>query len=347
MTMRPSKNHSSPLPRDIADKAAEWLLEKREGFAPGRAEQFRTWCEADPRHALAVAKTERALALLGELPELKQPISDRFGEEKEEAAPLPHRRRLWWLGAGLTAAAAALILGAVAWWQKAAAPIAEVNFVSNADHPQQVVLDDGSFVDLNTHTTIRTQMLPHERRISLREGEAYFAVAPDPARPFIVEAAGVKVRAVGTAFNVRIGSERVEVLVLEGKVEITGPGAEAAGVATEKPQLGIAERAIIPRDAHAPGLVVEQASREEIHEAQGWHSFVTTISSRPLREIVELLNRRSSVRLVIADPELGDINLGGALPIRHPQTFIRLLELEGDVVAEPRGENEIVLRRRR
>src|SRR5687767_3186483 len=140
---------SRPLPREITNLAVEWLLEKQEGFAPGRAAKFHAWREADQRHALAVAKAERTLALLDELPAMKKPLSTRL-EEEAAAEMQPMRRRFWRHAAGWTAAAAAVTFATVAAlsWREQDGKAREFNYVSNADRPQQVVLDDGSFVDL-------------------------------------------------------------------------------------------------------------------------------------------------------------------------------------------------------
>jgi transmembrane sensor len=333
---------------DITAAAVEWLLEKQDGFTAGRRAQFQAWCEADPRHALAITKAERMAEILGELPGMKDALSDRFGDDATEERGLA-RTRLWRpVMASIAAAAAiALVVFAIRGRPAPEEKSPAVGYVSNADRPQQVVLGDGSFVDLNSHTTIRTQMLARERRVALQDGEAHFAVAHDVSRPFIVEAAGISVRAVGTAFNIRVTDQRVEVLVLEGKVEISENRAAAAGSPTEHSQLGVADRAIFSRTRSESPLRVEKADEHELLDALAWHSRVTIISSRPLREIVELFNHRNSLRLVIADSELAERNLGGSFALDQPKTFVRALELDGDVVSEPRGENEIVLRLKR
>ena len=333
-----------PLPREITNLAVEWLVEKQEGFAPGRAARFQAWCDADPRHALAVAKAELTFLLLGELPSIKDALSARLEQEAAEETRTT-RRHFWRRELTWTAAAAAVVLATVTsvWWGGRQDEVREFNYISNAARPQQVVLDDGSFVDLNAHTTIRTRMLPRERRIALQEGEAHFSVAHDASRPFIVEAAGIMVRAVGTAFTVRVREQQVEVLVSEGKVEISDPRETVA----PRPQLGVADRTVISRADAGSTPVVEKLDQRQLREALSWHSTVTTISSRPLRDIVDLFNRRNPLRLVIADPELAERNLGGSFALDQPGTFVRALELDGDVVAEPRGETEIVLRRKR
>lgn len=331
------------LPKEITNAAVEWLLEKQDGFAPGRAAQFQAWCEADPRHALAIDKAKRTFSLLGGLPSRKDELSERLeiGAKTEMNAA---RRRFWRLGWTWAAAAVVVVLASLTsvWWY-GQSQVHEYNYVSNASRPEKLVLDDGSFVDLNANTTIRTRMLPRERRIALQEGEAHFSVAHDSSRPFIVDAAGIMVRAVGTAFTVLVREQQVEVLVSEGTVEILDPRRE---VATPS-QLGVADRTIIDRGDTKATPVVEKVDEKQLREALSWHSQVTTISSRPLRDIVELFNRRNTLRIVIADPELAERNLGGSFTLDQPKAFVRALELDGDAVSELRGENEIVLRRRR
>lgn len=338
--------HQQPS-KEMIDAAVEWLLEQQEGFAAGRVVQFEAWRDADPRHALALVKAERTVKLLGGLPEMKASLAAHFEEEVIDE-PRTATRQFWRRAAMWTAVAAGLVIATALFtrWRGTDGNVPEFRYVSNAERPQKLVLEDGSFVDLNANTTIRTQMMPRERRIALQEGEAHFAVAHDAARPFIVEAAGVTVRAVGTAFNVRVREQRVEVLVTEGKVEITDARTGTAP-ASERPPVGVGERVVVSRGTASPGFQVEKADPRELREATSWHSSVTTISSRPLREIVELFNRRNALRLVIADAELAERNLGGSFALNQPGTFVRALELEGDVVAQPRGENEIVLRLKR
>lgn len=332
-----------PLTKEITTAAVEWLLEKQEGFGPGRAAMFEAWCEDDPRHALAIAKAERTIALLGELPAKEEALSERI-EFESKADGKSASRRNWRRGWTWAAAAAAVALAALTWvrWN-GHSDVIEYNYDSHAARPEQVVLDDGSFVDLNANTTIRTRMLPRERRVALQEGEAHFSVAHDASRPFIVDAAGIMVRAVGTAFTVRVREQQVEVLVSEGKVEIIDPREKVASA----PQLGVADRTVISRVHSGSTPVVEKVDERQMREALSWHSTVTTISSRPLRDVVELFNRRNTLRIVVADPELAERNLGGSFALDQPRSFVRALELDGDIFSEQRGEDEIVLRRKR
>ena len=89
-----------------------------------------------------------------------------------------------------------------------------------------VTLLDGSRVTLNTDSVLRPAFDAHERRVVLERGQAMFEVAKDSVHPFVVETAQRRFVAVGTAFDVRIDGERVQVTMLEGtvRVERSGPG---------------------------------------------------------------------------------------------------------------------------
>ena len=335
----------------IETAAAEWLCERDEGFAPGRAQAFAVWKAADPRHEAAVAETERAMELLAEIPAVRAPLAARIAEVTQPVAPVVRwggfRPPVW--AAGL---AAAFVLAAGVWWLAPERPAAAQRYVTAAARQQQIALNDGSVVNLNVSSEVSVRLTPNERRVTLASGQAHFAVAHDTARPFIVTAAGVSVRAVGTSFSVRVGEAGVEVLVTEGKVEVTrdaasapaGADAAVSGVVVP-PQLVAGQRALIAREASVANAPIERVSAEVLSAAVRWHSEVMTFSDLPLREAVVLFNRRNETQLVLVDEKLGAQKIGGTFAADQVEAFVRLLEKDGDVVAERRGAREIALRR--
>lgn len=343
-------NHSAPdfSSRDdaIDTAAAEWLCEREEGFSPGRATAFAAWRAADPRHEAAAAETERAMALIAEMPAVRGPLEERLAE-----APRGLARVVSWGGfrapvwaAGL---AAMLVLSAGLWWARTWLPPATQHYVTVAARQQQIALTDGSVVNLNVSSDVRVTLTARERRVTLAAGEAHFAVAHDTARPFIVTAGGVAVRAVGTAFSVRLAGSDVEVLVTEGKVEVTrasGGKEAAAAPAAERPRLVAGQRMSIRGDGVA-ATKVERVQPEALQAAIRWHSQMMTFSDLPLREAVAQFNRRNATQLVVADAELAERKIGGTFAADNVDAFARLLAQDGDIVAEPRGAGEIVLRR--
>ena len=341
----------NPLPQKTASTddaietaAAEWLCEREEGFATGRAQAFAAWRAADPRHEAAVAETERAMELLAEMPAVRAPLEARIAEVMQPVAPFVRwggfRPPVW--TAGL---AAALVLAAGVWWLAPERSNGPQRYVTAAARQQQIALNDGSVLNLNVSSEVSVRLTPNERRVTLASGEAHFAVAHDTARPFIVTAAGVSVRAVGTAFSVRMGEAGVEVLVTEGKVEVTRDAISAEAAVASPSRLVAGERAVITRAVSVANAPIERVSAEVLSVAVRWHSQVMTFSDLPLREAVVLFNRRNETQLVLADEKLGSQKIGGTFAADQVEAFVRLLEKDGDVVAERRGAREIALRR--
>src|SRR5690606_30627308 len=102
-----------------------------------------------------------------------------------------------------------------------------------------VELLDGTMVTLNTNSSMEVQYSSVGRSVVLNRGEGYFAVEPDPERPFRVSAGGRVFEAVGTAFNVRIGpDEDVKMMVTEGQVGVlpADGAAVAAGASAVRPE---------------------------------------------------------------------------------------------------------------
>jgi transmembrane sensor len=348
--MTPPPPNAASTDEAIETAAAEWLCERDEGFAPGRAQAFAAWRAADARHEAAVAETERAMELLAEMPEVRAPLEARITTVAGPVAPVVRwggfRPPVW--AAGL---AAALVLAAGAVWFAPRGSTQQERFATAAARQQQIALKDGSVVNLNVSSEVSVRLTANERRVTLASGQAHFAVAHDTARPFIVTAAGVSVRAVGTAFSVRVGEAGVEVLVTEGKVEVTRDATTApAGVgaavssAVVSPQLVAGERAVIAREVSVANAPIERVSAEVLSVAVRWHSQVMTFSDLPLREAVLLFNRRNDTQLVLVDTKLGDQKIGGTFAADQVEAFVRLLEKDGDVVAERRGAREIALR---
>ncbi len=215
---------------------------------------------------------------------------------------------------------------------------------------RRVELRDGSIIHLNTGSELRVDFSARERCVRLQSGEAYFEVAHDASRPFVVLAGGVVVRAIGTAFNVRLASANVEVLVEEGRVEVAPVVAArvAAGApAPAAPQLGAGERTQVPRaDAIEPPQI-ERVERRELREALAWHRQTVVLADIALEDVIARFNRRNEIQLVLADAELRGRRVGGMLFLDQVEAFVALLEQGGDIVAERRGFNEIVLRRAR
>ena len=343
---------TNPSNAAIEDAAIAWLTERDDGFSPAREREFAQWLRTDPRHAATVARLEQTLGLLGELPAFRTQLNNAF----DRAAPIvpfppitppvvvrPTRRRpRVFAGIGL---AAALALGSFLGWH-ALRPPAAIHYTTTVAGYERARLDDGSTLELNAASAARVQFTAAERRVELTNGEAHFAVAHDTARPFIVNAGGIAVRAVGTAFNVRYtDAGAIEVTVTEGKVAVSGAERVDPDALSNAIFVTAGQRIVLPR--HAPPPTVEQVDPATLRAALAWQSRLADFAEAPLADVIARFNTRSRIHLFLADETLADRRIGGTFALDESEAFVRLLERDGEIIGERRGETEIHLRRTR
>lgn len=345
----------------IERTAAEWLARREAGLSAGDQEALALWLGADARHARCYRQLERSWSRLEKL--RGSAVATRLEIELDQLA-LPtkprgafaarlSRRRFApaWLSGAL---AASLVWGLIylAWWRPRQVNRPHAETVATAVGVVRAMeLPDGSVVRLNTNSAIEVLFTRDERRVRLGRGEVFFTVAKNPARPFIVSAAGVDVRAVGTEFNVRLHHDAIEVVVSEGKVRVDD-AADGASllVPTAAPAiLSAGHRVTIPVAPAARPPVAAAApvpvAALEIERSLAWRKRKLVFESAPLVVIVAEFNRYNRRPLVVGDPELAPRLFGGTFDANDTATFLELLRTTDEVVSEERG-GEIVLRRR-
>lgn len=211
--------------------------------------------------------------------------------------------------------------------------------------PQTRTLDDGTVVELNAGAEIAVAYTEALRHVTLLRGEAHFQVAKNPARPFVVRARGVDVRAVGTAFAVQMATDTIDVLVTEGRVKISPIDLADS---TTHPLVDAGNRCIVGSSGAAFPRV--ETVLPTIAAAQlAWRIPQLEFSRTPLHEVIDVMNQHaldlSSPRFEIADPALRDIKLTGLLRADNVDGLARLLETSFGIHAE-RTAGKIILRRK-
>jgi transmembrane sensor len=344
-----NRNERSPGdPDEVAldDLAAEWLVERAEGFTAVRAAAFAAWRDSDPRHAAAVARVERTFALLDEMPAVRGTLQERYGAEigsGAAAARVPRPRVAQVVAWG--GLAAAVIIATTLWLQTSLLVPAGAHYAAANAAVRRVPLEDGSQMDLNRNSEAHVALSAAERRVTLAAGEAHFEVARDAARPFVVAAGGVQVRALGTAFTVRLSPEGVEVVVVEGKVEVASGSTGTRGALV--PVLAAGERVRVARAEPELRPRVEKVAPEALRALFAWQEPLATFDDVPLRDVIERFNRRHARQLVLEDAALGERKIGGVIALDQLDAFVRLLAQDGDIVIEQRDAGAILLRRAR
>lgn len=322
---------------DIESVAANWILRRDAGLSREEAVEFARWQAADPRHAEAVARKEKAWSALG------RPLASGQANvllARLQTRAVQHRRRRIGM-----AVAAACVVGLVSIFRfgRSSHSVAAQAVVTA---PVTQTLPDGSVVERRPGSELVVDFTAPLRRVVLTRGTVHFEVAKDPARPFVVRVGRVEVRAVGTAFSVDVGNREVEVLVTEGRVAVqdlasgaSAPAADshsvplggpdaAAGEPLTLAQVDAGNRVVVPLqpapNASAPAPTAVTA--DEMTERQSWRVPRLEFSALPLAEAVALMNRYNTVHFAIDDAALARLRISGIFRADNIDTFVRLLE---------------------
>lgn len=200
---------------------------------------------------------------------------------------------------------------------------------------QAVSLTDGSKVTLDTNTRIHVDVTQTERRVDLEQGEAYFEVAKDLARPFVVIAGDKRIVAVGTQFSVRNERGVVRVIVTEGSVQV-----ERGAGDTMRHMMQLQAGSIARAGADA--VLVEDQPISELEQLLSWRTGRLSFDDSPLADAVAEFNRYNTRRIVIVDPAVAAIRVGGSFRATNIDAFVRLIASDFPITATRQGQ-EIVL----
>jgi transmembrane sensor len=298
----------------IDNEAFEWVARKHaRGLSEPENAAFGAWLDADIRHKGAYA---RAMAIYNAINLATVPQSIPAGDEGQAAAndAVPARRgfaRRSFLACGGIAAGLLAAVGAM----RFSAPQQEAVLITARGELRKVPLQDKSIATINSGSRIEVQFTDKQRMVNLREGEAWFEVAKDKSKPFIVEAGDAYVRAVGTAFSVRRFENGAEVLVTEGTVEVWTRDSGA-----QRRRLSAGERAFLaPRTSNI--AVVRQPI--EVSRKLAWREGKLILKNQTLSEAVADFNRYSPKTIVILDAALGNKRLFGQYQLDAPELFAR------------------------
>lgn len=248
----------------------------------------------------------------------------------EAVLPLLSRRRI--VGSALAASVAGV--AATAAWRYAK----DVElYRTHIGERRTVTLADGSRVRLNTASTIEVAMTRAQRHVRLVQGEALFEVAHDKQRPFLVDAASARLRAVGTAFNVRIRENVVELTVTEGVVAVSQSGEAAPRAAA--PHIAAGGGAVIRSGAVAPTVL----GGEVLRQRTAWQDGVIELEGETLPQAVEEFNRYRAQPIIVGDARLANIRVGGRFEVDEADKFLLALQNSFPVQIIPSADGSILL----
>jgi len=326
----------------LESQASDWVVRRRAGLDAAAERELAAW--------LAIPEQRAAYDRLAAMAEVFQRARSQGAaitivtQLESRTRTRRRRRRI------ATSVAVACLAATGVWWKitqpsRIAAPV-----VAEVFEPIRR-LPDGSIVELKPGAEIAVRFEALIRRVDLVRGEALFRVEKDVARPFIVGAKGVDIRAVGTAFNVRLADTAVQVLVTEGKVRVEDaargasllPSVAASGAGEPVLTAGQAVQVEFERLAGpAQPLQVADLRPEEIQERLAWRTPRFAFEGMALGTALSQLNKFNRDQIVLADPGLAELRISGTFSPDDPDTFARLVAATFNLRVE-RRERELVL----
>jgi transmembrane sensor len=345
--------------RQIERTAATWLARRDAGGWSDRQQAaLSAWLSESTAHRVAFLRLEaawqetarlKAFAAGADAVGVPAPgewarspyFASPIGGDPSAGRPRAVRKRgrpRWPLFAAIAASllAIALVAGGLAWSDYTRVDTGAWRTALGAR--QVVRLPDGSTATLGSDTRLRMAFSRAERGLDLARGEAFFDVAHDASRPFVVHVEGYRVTAVGTRFDVRRGhDEKLRVVVTRGLVRLQS---------TRDPELAAT---MLPAGSIATvgggDVLVQHVPLDEARERLSWRDGYAVFHGTPLTEAIDEFNRYNVRKIVIADPSLDALRVGGNFRLDNSAAFVRLMQQVFPVRAEQHGDRIVLSRK--
>ncbi|ACG78804.1 transcriptional regulator [Phenylobacterium zucineum HLK1] len=315
-----SERAATPSRQEL--EAAEWFAKLNKlSVTTDALRTFREW-KKDPDNAAAYAAVERTWSEARSLrsdPDIRRAADEALA--RRPARPAASRASRLWPAAVVAALLVAVLLvgaAAVALTQR------PVSYATAHGEQRLVVLEDGSRLRLNTDTAVTVSFRGEARRLALKRGQAFFEVAHDPSRPFIVTAGDTTVRALGTRFEVWRRNDGARVTLVEGKVSVTR-GQQAPTV------LAPSQSVVATRDGLTPVTSVDPV------QTTGWTTGRLTFRDTPLSEAVAEINRYSAQTIALDPAAPASRPVSGVFDAGDTDAFVDAVGVLLNLEAERQG----------
>ena len=294
---------TAPSAKEMNARAAYWLERCDGGWSDEEKAEFEAWLAQSPAHRAAFWRLKSAWSQASRLAALGT------------VAPEPAHRRFFPLGVKIAAVLAVVaVMGTAVASYFAFSTSSEHIYATSVGGRERIAFDDGTKIELNTDTIIRTRMTTTERTIWLEKGEAFFQVKHDSTHPFAVIVGDHRITDLGTKFLVRRDPGRLEVALIEGKARFGARDAEKKSPSA----------LLLPGDvatATAGTMFVTHEPEKKLDRELGWRHGVIVFKYTPLGDAASEFNRYNRQKLVIADPQAAQLTIVGTFRTNDIQAF--------------------------
>jgi transmembrane sensor len=294
----------TPTSASIDAAAAQWVARMdSENWTEADDLALEDWLNLDIRHRGALVQAQALWSTLSETHSFQSIDGD-----VEQPASSPSRRGLLlWAGGAL----AASVVGGLYLTN------AGSSYSTDIGELRRVALDDGSTAALNTDSKVEVVFAKDARVVRLDRGEAWFEVHKDTTRPFEVEAGDIRVRAVGTAFAVRLRTDGTEISVTEGVVDVWKIGEESSRM-----RLRAGGTALVSDSA---AIVRELSEPDAIERSLAWRTGKIDLVGTRVKDAINDINRYNKRKVILADPSLAAEEFDGVFRTNDPEGFARVI----------------------
>jgi transmembrane sensor len=346
-----------PAAQSPAQGAAYWLATlSDESCSDVERQQFSEWLRASTRNVeefLRLSTLTRTASRQGGLwPD--RPVESLIAEARASSnvATLESRRAdntatrvrrvlPWLLAASITfvVIGAAFVVPGTRWQSWLGSP-----YQTAVGEQRSITLEDGSVVELNTRSHLRTRFSRTLRAVELVEGEAIFRVAKDVHRPFRVRTGSTDIVAVGTAFNVNAHDTRTIVTVLEGRVRVDNrlaiPAGQApGGVGVEPIVLEVGEQLIV-----APAQPVVRVALPDTEKVTSWTQRRLIFEDTSIADAAAEFARYSPRQIRVLDATIAERKVTGVFDATDPASLVAFLRRDKTVAVVADGDGWTVQR---
>ncbi len=315
--------------RAIKTQAAAWL-ERRDRMDWSDADQaeFDAWLAQSVENYLFYHRVESAWARSRRLVVLRHPRPQALKQTAQsKVRPLRIATVATFVALAVLATGSALLIPSPD----------QHTFVTPIGGHEIITLKDGSSIELNTDTVVRTNIGSDHRIASIERGEAFFKISHDAGHPFTVTANNNKITVLGTKFSVRDEPNRVEVRLVDGKVWFTSDN----GKALPKSALMTPGDVLV---ATATSLSVAKRTPAELANDLGWRRGLLVFHHATLAAAASEYNRYNTQKIVIGDAAAARLTVSGSLPANDTREFLTIAKKFFGLTVQNYGDEIVVLR---
>ena len=321
----------------LQDEAAAWIARlSSDQLTSEDRHRFSCWLNASPEHKLAFDQMSAlwgSLDSVCSLPSAKDMLESANNQAPNVCVPeIKHTEKLihkfWTKGKGAIAASF-LLVAVLAVIIPLSSPSPEVpshqvqaavevlRYSTLVGERREIALNDGSVIELNTNSVVEVHFDAKKREISLLQGEVYFDVAKDRARPFIVNTGNGEVMAIGTAFNINRYDDKTIVTVTEGTVAVRNAQQDES---LSKPSYVAPNQKVVINESGL-GRILAIPRGENIE----WMSNTVVFNEMPLPVALAEVGRYLPFDIHLTDPSLSQIKVSGTFSLGSPQATLEAI----------------------